>query len=61
MKAGFLCYNVIPLPMKCYSTLFTTRYKRFTEGGHGAFGPLAFGLWGFWFFDVGDFGREKDY
>jgi hypothetical protein len=32
--AGFSCYNVMPFPENCCSTsLFTTGYKRLTEGG----------------------------
>jgi hypothetical protein len=47
-NAGFSCYNVMPLPEKCCSTsLFTTGYKRLTEGGREAFGFLdEGGLWG---------------
>jgi hypothetical protein len=32
-NAGFFCYNVIPFPKNCCSTLFTTGYKRLAEGG----------------------------
>jgi hypothetical protein len=71
MKAGFSCHNVMSLPENCCSTLFTTGYKRLAEGGNKtfAFGFWAFGLLGFWLwlldegrlFDVGGFGRQKDY
>jgi hypothetical protein len=33
-KEDFSCYSVMPLLENCYSTsLFTTGYKRLTEGG----------------------------
>jgi hypothetical protein len=35
-NAGFFCYNVTPLPENHCSTLFTTRCKWLTEGGHKA-------------------------
>jgi hypothetical protein len=35
-RAGFSCYNVMPIPENCCSTsLFTTGYKRLAEGGQG--------------------------
>jgi hypothetical protein len=43
----------MPLPENCCSTLFTTGYKRLTEGGHEIFAleNFWFGLllWGFCF------------
>jgi hypothetical protein len=53
----------MPLSENRCSTLFTTGYKRLTEGGHEAFAFWVKG--GFWLlvegrlFDVGGFGREK--
>jgi hypothetical protein len=46
-EVGFSCHNVTPLPKNHHSTLFTTGYKRLTEGGHQAFvlGRLAFWCW----------------
>jgi hypothetical protein len=37
-NTGSFCYNVTPFPENCCSTLFTTGYKRLTEGGHQASG-----------------------
>jgi hypothetical protein len=56
----------MPLPKNCCFTLFTTGYKRLTEGGWGVFAlgflleAFAFGFGAFWLFDVGGFGREKN-
>jgi hypothetical protein len=57
----------MPLPENPCSTLFTTEYKRLTEGGCTA---IALGLlfWGllleaffaFWLFDVGGFWKGKE-
>jgi hypothetical protein len=55
-NAGFSCYNVTPLPENCCSTLFTTEYKRLTEGACEAFWPFGFWLSGFWMWEA--FGRE---
>jgi hypothetical protein len=62
----------MPLPENHCSTLFTSGYKRFTEGGWEAFCFEAFCFWlllwdfclrlftfRFWLFDVGGFGRER--
>jgi hypothetical protein len=62
---------VTPLPENHCSILFTTGYKKLTEGGLGGEGRCGCLLWafalglfawllGFWLSEMGGFGREKD-
>jgi hypothetical protein len=49
-EAGKQVYpvTITPLPENYCSTLFTTGYKRLTEGGHEAFDFWLFDGEGFW-------------